>query len=105
MQSTARGTRFSVKSHSKFSVLLFPVFGALASCGGGSGPNPNGNLPPGSGGSNTWTQGVYKPSTQFDSLCVSPRAGTSDRQGTVTDQNNWLRSWTNELYLWYGEVT
>jgi hypothetical protein len=23
----------------------------------------------------------------------------------VTDQNNWLRAWTNELYLWYGEVT
>jgi C-terminal processing protease CtpA/Prc len=38
-------------------------------------------------------------------MCVSPRAGTSDRQGTQTDQNNWLRSWTNELYLWYGEVT
>jgi hypothetical protein len=38
-------------------------------------------------------------------MCVNPRAGTSDRQGTRTDENNWLRSWTNELYLWYGEVT
>jgi len=38
-------------------------------------------------------------------MCAAPRAGTSDRRGTVTDQNNWLRSWTNELYLWYGEVT
>ena len=37
--------------------------------------------------------------------CAWPRApGTTDRLGTVTDQNNWLRSWTNEMYLWYGEV-
>ncbi len=38
-------------------------------------------------------------------MCVNPRAGTADRSGTRTDENNWLRSWTNELYLWYGEVT
>ena len=38
-------------------------------------------------------------------MCVKPRPGTADRRGTVTDENNWLRSWTNELYLWYGEVT
>ena len=38
-------------------------------------------------------------------MCVNPRPGTADRSGTRTDENNWLRSWTNELYLWYGEVT
>src|SRR5258708_10559737 len=27
-----------------------------------------------------------------------------DRAGTLLDENNWLRSWTNELYLWYSEV-
>jgi len=37
-------------------------------------------------------------------MCATPRPGTADRQGTVTDQNNWLRSWTNEYYLWYREV-
>jgi hypothetical protein len=25
--------------------------------------------------------------------------------GSTLTQNNWLRSWTNELYLWYDEVT
>ena len=25
-------------------------------------------------------------------------------QGTTLDENNWLRSWTHELYLWYDEV-
>ena len=38
-------------------------------------------------------------------MCAAPRAGTADRQGSRTDENNWLRSWTNELYLWYSEVT
>lgn len=27
-----------------------------------------------------------------------------DVQGTSTDENNWLRSWTNDFYLWYREV-
>ena len=38
-------------------------------------------------------------------MCVAPRPGTTDSPGTRTDENNWLRSWTNELYLWYSEVT
>jgi C-terminal processing protease CtpA/Prc len=42
-----------------------------------------------------------------------PRKGTdpitgvaySDTAGTTLDENNWLRSWTNDLYLWFDEVT
>ncbi|HEV7607999.1 MAG TPA: S41 family peptidase [Steroidobacteraceae bacterium] len=96
-----------MKSHYKFRVLLFPVFGVLASCGGGDDFN-GGSVGGGGGGGgngNTWQSGVFLPSTNFDAMCAAPRAGTSDRQGTAADENNWLRSWTNELYLWYGEVT
>ncbi|MCY3625695.1 MAG: S41 family peptidase [Candidatus Dadabacteria bacterium] len=25
-------------------------------------------------------------------------------QGTRTDENNWLRSWSHEIYLWYDEI-
>ncbi len=95
-----------MRPQARFRVLLLPIFGALASCGGGGG---------GSGGSGTgfgpvgsvsaWQAGVFRPSTTFDSMCANPRAGTADRAGTRTDENNWLRAWTNELYLWYGEVT
>jgi len=95
-----------VKRDHKFRVLLFPLFSALASCGGGS--DSGGGNGGGSGGfptGSTWQAGVFQPSSNFDAKCVNPRPGTSDRLGTVTDQNNWLRSWTNELYLWYGEVT
>jgi len=84
------------------------VLGALllAACGGGGG---------GGGGSMTpvgWQMGVFQPSASFEARCVVPRTGIDpgtnmaypDRSGTLLDENNWLRSWTNELYLWYSEV-
>ena len=92
-----------MKSRYKFRALLFPVLGALASCGGDGGSSSGSG---GGGGTATgWKAGVFLPSSTYDAMCAAPRPGTSDRRGTVTDQNNWLRSWTNELYLWYGEVT
>jgi len=101
-----------MRTDARIRVLLLPIIGALASCGGGGGGDSGGNGSQGGGfdtggggGSTTWTSGVFQPSANFDAMCVNPRAGTSDRQGTRTDENNWLRSWTNELYLWYGEVT
>jgi carboxyl-terminal processing protease len=84
-----------------FRVFLLPLFGSLAACGGGGGGGGSG--PP--VGGNPWRAGVFQPSANYDAMCVNPRAGTADRSGTRTDENNWLRSWTNELYLWYGEVT
>ncbi|MBL6689560.1 MAG: peptidase [Pseudomonadales bacterium] len=45
-------------------------------------------------------------------MCADPRSGVDaegrafpDVQGTTEDENNWLRSWSNELYLWYDEIT
>ena len=45
-------------------------------------------------------------------MCVTPRSGVDpgtqkaypDTQGTLLDELNWLRSWTNDLYLWFDEV-
>lgn len=90
----------------------------LASCGGGGGGGGGASQPGGSpsgngGSSNAWTQGVFMPSATFKAQCASPRSGTDpgsgkpypDVQGSTLTENNWLRSWTNELYLWYAEVT
>jgi carboxyl-terminal processing protease len=106
VQNPRRGGR-PVKSRYKFRVLLFPLMGTLAACGGGGdgGSSSSSSSSGGTGNTSTWQQGVYLPSSNFDAMCVAPRAGTADRRGTATDENNWLRSWTNELYLWYGEVT
>ena len=59
-----------------------------------------------------WKAGVFQPSTTFANQCASPRTGTDpttgkpypDTTGSATTENNFLRSWTNELYLWYREV-
>jgi carboxyl-terminal processing protease len=96
----------------------------LSACGGGGdddggggvggGGGGGGLIPPGGvvGGNGTWQPGIYQPSSVYAARCVAPRSGTNpetgqpypDLTGTVVDQNNWLRSWTRELYLWYSEV-
>src|SRR5262245_58491743 len=81
------------------------VLCGLAACGGGGGggsPNP-GNNPPPTGA--TWTMGVFAPRADFAAQCISPRAGTNDRSGSAFTEKMFLRSWTNELYLWYNEIT
>ena len=84
----------------------------LAGCGGGGGDSPTVQLPPPNPPPSNWTAGVFEPAANFDALCANPRSGMDpdtglpfpDTQGTVTDENNWLRSWSNELYLWYDEI-
>jgi carboxyl-terminal processing protease len=64
---------------------------ALAACGGGGG---DGGVPAQVGSpSGNYTPGVYQPRGTFAGQC-----------STTTLQNHFLRSWTNELYLWYREV-
>lgn len=83
---------------------------AVAACGGGGGGGGNGG---GDGGGSGWTPGVFMPSASFAAQCVAPRGGSHpitgnpwpDVAGTRTDENNFLRSWSNETYLWYDEIT
>ena len=57
-------------------------------------------------------QGPFPPSSQFAAKCAAPRTGIDsstgrpypDRAGTSGDEKRWIRSWTDELYLWYREV-
>ena len=61
---------------------------------------------------NGWVAGSFLPAASFAAQCVAPRSGTDpatgqpyrDMKGTVLAQNNWLRSWSNDLYLWYAEI-
>jgi hypothetical protein len=79
-------------------VLAIALWG-VAGCGGGGGDGPAGTAP-----TNSFRSGVFQPSSSFANQCASPRAGTSDRSGSTFTENMFLRSWTNELYLWYSEV-
>jgi hypothetical protein len=54
----------------------------------------------------------FPPSSVYAALCAAPRSGVDprtgvsylDRQGTLADEKMFVRSWIDELYLWYREV-
>jgi C-terminal processing protease CtpA/Prc len=99
--------------HPLILILLFAVTG----CSGGSG---------GSGGSDapasaitepvtsdlTFTDGLFKAASIFEASCENPRSNTNpetgaaytDASGSILAENFWLRYWSNDLYLWYGEI-
>jgi hypothetical protein len=88
-------------------VILF----ALAACGGGgSGGGSTGSQAPSTGTTtpgptqSDFEAGVFRDAREYEALCLAPRAGTSDLQGTTEDENNWLRAWSHDLYLWYAEI-
>jgi carboxyl-terminal processing protease len=82
----------------------------LAGCGGGGGGG--GSTPPPAPVPTGWQSGVFKPESTFVAMCQTPRTGVDpitnvaypDKAGTLLDENNWLRSWSNDLYLWYSEI-
>ncbi|MDE2449205.1 MAG: peptidase [Gammaproteobacteria bacterium] len=95
------------RAHRARWVLPLAALAGLYGCGGGGGSGSTTTT------ATTWTAGVFQPASKFAALCAAPRSGTDpyhnnqpypDRQGTTTDENNWLRSWTHQLYLWYDEV-
>ena len=102
-----------------FKRVVSPLIGglllALASCGGGGGGGGSsgggGSAPPPASGP-TWTQGVFQSASTFEARCATPRTGVDsqgqafpDRAGTLAHELFWLRSWTNQTYLWNTEVT
>ncbi|MDH3304670.1 MAG: S41 family peptidase [Gammaproteobacteria bacterium] len=98
------------KSFFLFLSFLSPLL-LIAGCGGGGGggvvvaPPP----PPPTG----WQQGVFLDASTFRNRCEAPRSGTDpatgqpypDIAGSILDENNFLRSFTNDTYLWYDEIT
>jgi carboxyl-terminal processing protease len=78
----------------------------LSACGGGGGGSQKQLTPP------SWVSGLFLPESEFSAECANPRTGMDpvsgqaypDVQGSTLDENNWLRSWTNDLYLWFDQV-
>ena len=91
------------------------LFGFIAACGGGGGDSGFGVTspppPPPPGGSG-WQQGVFLDASTFANQCQNPRSGTNpatnqpypDLQGSTLDENNFLRSYSDDTYLWYSEI-
>lgn len=93
--------------------LVLALFGtaALTACGGGGGGSSSPVTPP-SAATVAYTKGVYQPFRGLAAQCANPRTGTDpdtrqpypDVKGSVASENNWLRSWIDDTYLWFDEV-
>lgn len=86
----------------------------LTACGGGGGgsaPTPPPTTvappppPPPTSNEPTYTPGTFEAASSFKDQCENPRAGRDDTDGSTLIEKFWLRSWTNETYLWYDEVS
>ena len=81
-------------------VYTLGAFGIVASGSGGG------------GGDTDWEPGVFLPANTFWAKCANPRDGInpstnrpfSDVKGSTDDENNFLRSYSNDTYLWYDEI-
>ncbi|MCP3674907.1 MAG: peptidase, partial [Gammaproteobacteria bacterium] len=80
----------------------------LNNCGGGGDSIENLILDYDTTDGPTYTAGVYKSDDTFANMCASPRSGVDingdafpDQTGSILYENHWLRSWSNDTYLWY----
>ncbi len=77
----------------------------LAACGGGGGGGASAPPPP-------WNVNNLGAWQTLAAQCAVPRTGTDpatgqpypDRQGSLLDEQDWLASWTDDTYLWFGDV-
>ena len=93
--------------HIYISILLLMT---ISNCGGNNENKTtlvNQTLP-----ANQWQANIFLPESNFKNKCINPRSGVNpannynfpDIQGTTLDENNYLRSYSNNTYLWYNEI-
>ena len=84
--------------------LSLGIIVSLVACGGGT-SNEGIENP-------IFESGVFENENRFKNFCEVPRTGTEqfsgqpfpDRDGSTLQENHWLRSWSNNTYLWYNEI-
>ncbi len=90
-----------------FKILcLITASSLIAACGGGGGGGGSTPTPPPPSAQTDFERGIFNNPDLFTNICLNPRSGGSfnDVQGNATDENEWLRAWSHDLYLWYDEI-
>ena len=93
----------------KYSKLLLLIF-FMSSCG--SRNNNESFLTNNYSYDNQWFEDIFLSEINYKNKCINPRIGINpetnttyyDVQGTYIDENNFLRSFSNNTYLWYDEI-
>ena len=107
----SRSTRLSAdplgrtgQSHPRTVLAGTLLIAALTACGGGGGGGGGGGAGTGGGGGgaggttlNAFDRNIFQTSNLSKDLCLTPRVGTSDSQGSTADENDWLRAWSHDL--------
>ena len=85
---------------------VIPLSIALISCDGSSDSKTEEKAHP-------WKKNIFQSETLFKNKCASPRPKSvinpytnkayPDTAGTVMDEQLWVRSWNDNVYLWYDE--
>ena len=75
----------------------------LTGCSGGgsetgTSSNNNGSIGTGSGSSLKWVEGEFPAYQQLANQCAASNSSY------VLNEKLWLRSWSNDTYLWYSEI-
>src|SRR5690606_16059224 len=82
---------------------------ALGACGGDDSSNPIRYF---NDTDTSWTAGEFREPAYFANQCEDPRRGIDpatgrpypDTQGSALAERHFLRSWSNDTYLWYDEI-
>ena len=90
-------------------IKIFFLSLVITSCGGGSDSPQNlmTAIP-----FTSWQKDLFLPADNFRNKCLIPRTGINpfsntnypDIKGERLDENNFLRSYSNNTYLWYDEI-
>ena len=93
-----------------FVSLYIGIVLLISACSGGSDSPPT-PIPSVATGP-TWVKDVFEADSNFKNRCEAPRTGTNpatgsaypDVAGSTLFENHWLRSWSDDTYLWYSEI-
>lgn len=100
-------------------IAVFCGLGILTACGGGGNTSTTANrttvtttTPTPVVTGPTWTAGTFAAESSFKNRCAFPRSGIDpatgnaypDVSGSTLYENHWIRSWSNNTYLWYNEL-